>query len=105
MKWCLTVFGIVFGTFWLEPWVNGKVNLSKALGLDALVDPVYMSHRQMVRYWGNFQLATLIFALFISVLKPWKKRLSKINYCAERPRYPYTEIFNGKNSDIGWNSS
>ena len=77
VKWCITIFGVVFGTFWLGPWVNGMVPISKAHGLSALIDPGYIHNRHMVLYWGIFQLSTLIFALFISVLKPWKKKKSK----------------------------
>lgn len=76
-KWCITLFGVIFGTFWLGPWVNGLVPISKAHGLNALIDPNYLHSRNMVLYWGTFQLLTLIFALFISVLKPWKKKKNK----------------------------
>ena len=77
VKWCITIFGVIFGTFWLGPWVNGFVSISKIQGLAALTDPAYLYNRYMVLYWGSFQLSTLIFALFLSVFKPWKKRKSK----------------------------
>lgn len=73
IKWGITIYGIVFGTFWLGPWVNGLVPISKVHGLGAWTDPIYLHNRSMVFYWGAIQLGTLIFALFISVLKPWKK--------------------------------
>ncbi len=73
VKWCITLFGVIFGTFWLGPWVNGLVPVSKVQGLAALADPGYLQNRHMVLYWGAFQLSTLLFALFLSVLKPWKK--------------------------------
>ena len=73
VKWCITLFGVIFGTFWLGPWVNGLVPVSKVQGLAALADPGYLHNRHMVLYWGAFQLSTLLFALFLSVLKPWKK--------------------------------
>ncbi len=73
VKWGITIFGIIFGTFWLGPWVNELVPISKSHGLDAWIEPVYLHSRNMIFYWGMAQLSTLIFALFISVLKPWKK--------------------------------
>lgn len=74
VKWCITIFGVIFGTFWLGPWVNELGPISKVQGLSALADPSYLHNRHMVLYWGTFQLSTLVLALFLSVLKPWKRR-------------------------------
>ena len=74
VKWVINIFGIIFGTFWLGPWVNGLVPISKGGGLAALSDQTYLHNQQMILIWGTFQLCTLIFAIFISILKPWRKR-------------------------------
>jgi hypothetical protein len=47
--------------------------LAKTQGLAALVDPVYSHNRNMLFLFGTFQAMTLIFAVFISALKPWGK--------------------------------
>ena len=74
IKWLINIFGVIFGTFWLGPWVNGLAPISKTQGLGALSNPAYLNNHHMVLFWGTFQLLTLVFAVFISTLKPWKKR-------------------------------
>lgn len=34
---------------------------------------VYVHNHKMLLFWGTFQALTLVFAVFITVLKPWKK--------------------------------
>ena len=64
---------ILFGTFFLGPWLNSMAPISAELGLEALSDPAYVYNKAMNSWLGPIQVATLIFAAFISVLKPWKK--------------------------------
>jgi len=77
VKLVINIFGVIFGTFWLGPWLNLLPPLSKAEGLGALSNDVYVHYLKMLYVWGPFQTVTIIFALFISVLKPWKKRKTK----------------------------
>jgi len=72
VKWGITVFGVLFGTFFLGPWLNSLAPVSKELGFAALGDYGYMRARDLNMVWGGVQTATLIFAVFISVLKPWR---------------------------------
>lgn len=72
-KWIINITGVIFGTFWLGPWLNSLPEISKAEGLKALTNAVYINNRTMLYYWGTLQALSIIFALFISVLKPWKK--------------------------------
>ena len=74
VKWIINVGGIIFGTFWLGPWLNSMPPISGALGLEALKDPAYIHAKTMNSWFGPVQVCTLIFAVFISVLKPWKKK-------------------------------
>ena len=74
-KWAINLYGVVAGTFWLGPWLNASPPISKMKGLAALSDGIYMHNQKMLNIWGSFQLATILFALYLSVLKPWKKRL------------------------------
>jgi len=74
VKWVINLSGIIFGTFWLGPWLNNSVPIAKELGLKALSDPAFVHNQSMNAAFGPVQVATLIFAVFISVLKPWKKR-------------------------------
>ena len=74
VKWIVNIGGIIFGTFWLGPWLNSLPPISGNLGLAALSDPVYVHGKMMNSWWGPVQVLTLIAAAFISVLKPWKKK-------------------------------
>ena len=74
VKWAITLFGMVFGTFFLGPWLNAMPPISIMKGLAALSDTTYMHSQQMLYVWTPFTLVLVLFALFISVLKPWKRR-------------------------------
>jgi hypothetical protein len=74
VKWCINIFGIVFGTFFLGPWLNRLPLISIGKGLDALSDPVFLHNMKMLHIWGTFQGMTIVFAFFVSVLKPWKRK-------------------------------
>ena len=74
VKWVITVSGVLFGTFFLGPWLNSLGPMAAAEGLAALTNPRYVHHQRMLQLWGTLQAATILFALFISVLKPWKGR-------------------------------
>ena len=73
-KWIINVYGVVFGTFWLGPWVNSLAPMAREMGPACLSTPVYLHNVHMLKIWGTFQASTIIFALIISVLKPWKQR-------------------------------
>ena len=74
VKWAVTVSAILFGTFFLGPWVNEFTAISGALGLEALGDGRYIEARRLNNTFGMIQVAVLIVTMFISVLKPWKKK-------------------------------
>ena len=74
IKWIINLFGVIFGTFWLGPWTNSLPPIAKAEGLMALDNVVYATNLENLSIFGTIQGATLVFALFISILKPWKKR-------------------------------
>jgi hypothetical protein len=74
VKWIITSFGILSGTFLLGPLLNSLAPLSKAAGLEVLRNQQYLYTKYILYGFGSFQAATLIFAVFISILKPWKKR-------------------------------
>lgn len=74
VKWIICIYGVVFGTYPLGSWMSGLARISKEQGLAALSDPTYLHNRTMLLWFGTFQVATLVFAVFVSVLKPWKRR-------------------------------
>ena len=74
VKWIINLTGVIFGTFWLGPWLNSLPPIVKTEGLEALANTTYLHNQDMLYCWGTLQAATIVFALFISVLKPWKKK-------------------------------
>lgn len=76
VKWIICVFGMIFGTFWLGPWVSEMSHIAQDKGMEALTDSLYLSNRYKLLRFGTFQTATVIFAVFISTLKPWRNKKS-----------------------------
>jgi hypothetical protein len=74
VKWIICVFGVTFGTYPLGPWLSGMVRISEDQGIASFNDAVFMHNRSMLFVFGTFQAMTIIFAFFVSVLKPWRKR-------------------------------
>ena len=72
VKWIITLFCVLSGTFWLGPWEATMVEISAKVGDAALSDAKYVSTMQLYFWLGVLQIALLLFALFISVFKPWK---------------------------------
>ena len=74
VKWIICLFGVSFGTYPLGPWLSGMVRISGEQGLASFTNPTFMHNRSMLLIFGTFQCPTLLFAYFLSVLKPWKRR-------------------------------
>ncbi len=74
VKWCINIFGVIFGTFWLATWLNTLPPISLTEGLQALSNDTYVQARTLNIWGGAFQNLTVIFAILISVFKPWKRK-------------------------------
>ena len=72
VKWILTAFSILFGTFILGPWINNNVDLSK--NINDIATSEIAHNLSMTQIWGTLQLSMLLIMVIISVLKPWKKK-------------------------------
>ncbi|OPX89877.1 MAG: hypothetical protein A4E53_01392 [Pelotomaculum sp. PtaB.Bin104] len=77
VKWIITVAQILFGTFFLGKWVNGATAISNTERALALQNQTYLYFREMNNYFGSIQVLLLIVVVFISVFKPWGKKLKK----------------------------
>lgn len=73
VKWAICLYGVLFGTYPLGPWMSRLAHMSGDLGMAALHDPTFLHTRTMLFLFGTFQAATLVFAVFITALKPWRK--------------------------------
>jgi hypothetical protein len=68
---------IVFGTFWIGPWINAMTSISAAERLQALQNPLYMFDNQGI-IWGGLAInITLLVIIAVSLLKPWGRRSDK----------------------------
>jgi hypothetical protein len=65
------IVALVIGIAWLEPGVSDLVRISKAEGLAALQNEEYLYALQMTKILGAVQILILIFAAFVSVIRPW----------------------------------
>ncbi|WP_291860421.1 hypothetical protein [Marinilabilia sp.] len=75
VKWVLTVAQILFGTFFLGPWVNGNVKLANTLREQAFANEVFQYNFQQSAFGGTVQLFLLLVMLVISVQKPWGREV------------------------------
>ncbi len=74
VKWVVIAIAILSGTFLLGPWETTMLDISGKLGIAALNDPAYLYSEKMNFIFGLVQGFLLIFVIFISVFKPWKKK-------------------------------
>jgi uncharacterized membrane protein len=74
VKWILTVAQILFGTFFLGPWVNENVKIANDLREAAFSNETFQYNLEMNAVWGTVQLLLLLFVVVVSVQKPWKKK-------------------------------
>jgi hypothetical protein len=74
IKWVLTVTMILFGVFFLGPWVDGTAALAAARGLGALGDSAYAADAARIVSFGALQMALLVLMLALSTFKPSRKR-------------------------------
>jgi hypothetical protein len=72
VKWILTVMQILFGTFFLGPWLNGCEAIANAKRELAFSDSVFQHHFNMNAVGGVIQAMLLIAMVVISVIKPWR---------------------------------
>lgn len=79
VKWISTILLILFGTFFLGPWLNEMTQISANEYALALMNRQYLYDEKMNMIWGSLQFSVNIFLVIISVLKPWKRQKIKWN--------------------------
>ncbi|WP_019554954.1 hypothetical protein [Propionispira raffinosivorans] len=77
VKWICTVTLILFGTFFLGPWLSEMAQISVKEHAVALMNPNYLYAEKMHMTWGMIPIVINIFLVIISVLKPWKRLKSQ----------------------------
>jgi uncharacterized membrane protein len=74
VKWVSTIALVLFGTFWLGPWLNGAAAIADAERAMALKNSTYLHFRQMNLVFGSAQALILVALVFLTALKPWGNR-------------------------------
>ncbi len=74
VKWIITLTIMITGTVLTGPWIARMTDMSKELGMAVLQNDIYRTLNTNQLLLGSVMNATLIFALFISIFKPWKKK-------------------------------
>jgi len=72
-KWVITVAIIVIGTIFTGPWISEMTEMARNDGIEVLQNPRYIFINKSQFAAGLSMNITLIFTVFVSVLKPWKK--------------------------------
>ena len=74
VKWVLTRFMILFGTFYMGPLVKENVLIGKAI-MEGNGDAAQYCHNVMANaYAGLLQIVLLTVVTIVSVYKPWKRK-------------------------------
>jgi hypothetical protein len=74
VKWFICITGILFGTFWLGPWLSDNAHMAQRMGMGAFEDATFTNNRINFMIFGALQAGTLLITVFISTLRPWKRK-------------------------------
>lgn len=74
VKWILTIGMMIYAPLFISKWDNGLEAISKAEGLLALQNPVYLDYRLYYNLSAAVFISALAFMSVISTLKPWTKQ-------------------------------
>lgn len=75
VKWLICAWGVAFGTYPLGPWLSGLVVMAEEHGLAALTHPAFQRDQRLSIVFGTLQAATLLAACFLTVFRPWRKKV------------------------------
>lgn len=73
-KWLITIAMVMLGTFAMGGWVNGNVYTPETLDRYITEQDLFVRNVNRTILWGGVQTACLLVVVWISVVKPWKRR-------------------------------
>jgi hypothetical protein len=85
VKWIATLAMMISAPFFIARWDREIAAISKAEGLVALQNPVYLQERMLYTAVGVGFIVTLILLSIISTLKPWIKKDRAIIHRKQAP--------------------
>lgn len=74
IKWVLTLFMILSGTFIMAPYVDANVYAEEMIARYSATDPAYLSNIHTNMVWGVIQVTCLIIVFALSAIKPKLKK-------------------------------
>lgn len=74
VKWIITVFMLLSGTFAMGPCINENAAHANDLSFYTSADSNFLTNITKTLWWGVLQNALLLVVLILSVFKPWKQR-------------------------------
>ena len=77
VKWIIVIIQIAYGTFILGPWVEHNIQIAETMSSNLSNYPVYFENLTKISIGGTIQLFFLVFIVYLSVIKPWKKNKTK----------------------------
>lgn len=79
IKWFLTLLNILFGTFFLGPWLNTAHEISTRLDGNSWTNSDFLYNRDMNNLYGVPQVLCLMFMFVLSAYKPKLKKTTRSN--------------------------
>ena len=73
-KWVLTILAMLSGTFMLGVWEGNMLEMSGVTENHSLGDGAYLSIKGKHVLFSAIQLGMLLFMVYLSVFKPWRKK-------------------------------
>jgi len=74
VKWIMTITQATFGGFVIGSAINENVIIAATLRDAAMTDPVFINNLQTIKIFVPVMAACMIFLVWVSVEKPWKKQ-------------------------------
>lgn len=74
VKWILTIAMMLFGTFFMGPWLNGMEAITATDPVNALQNPTFLSYKQSLSLAVGPMFLSMVFLIFVSIFKPWKRQ-------------------------------
>jgi hypothetical protein len=74
VKWAIFMAQTIFGIVFVDRWMVHNMSLLEAERAMALTDPVFVQNHSMIKAGAMGQSGLLLFLIWVSVFKPWKKK-------------------------------
>jgi len=73
LKWIITSVVILVGAIWIGPWISDLIQMSASPGFNRLENQTYQATENKYIFLHTSQTLLLIYLVFMSIFKPWKK--------------------------------